>query len=105
MSAGNRIDRRDYDLAASQAAQRTFAAVAARLEALIDERDREVHAAMSDYLADGVSADYAAVEVRWNRAAGEVRTVIQTLRGALERNDATARDTLRRARAAVDAIG
>ena len=105
MSVSNQVDRRDYDVVASQSAQGNFAAVAARLEALIEDRDRQVKAAMSDYLADGVSADYAAKEVRWNRVAGEVRAVVQTLRGALERNDATAQDTLRRARAAVDAIG
>ena len=105
MAGARGTDRRDYDLAASQTAQANFAAVAARLEALIDERDRQVKAAMSDFLADGVSADYAAKEARWTRVAGEVRTVIQTLRAALERNDATALDTLRRARAAVDAIG
>ena len=96
---------RATNLAISERAARAFAAVAARLEALIDERDRQVRAAMSDFLADGVSADYAAKEARWTRVAGEVRTVIRTLRTALERNDATALDTLRRARAAVDAIG
>ena len=69
MSTGNSIDRRDYELAASQTAQENFNAVASRLEALIDARDRDVKTAMADYLADGVSEDYAAKEARWNRVA------------------------------------
>jgi len=105
MSTGNSIDRRDYELAASQTAQENFNAVASRLEALIDARDRDVKSAMADYLADGVSDEYASKEARWNRVAGEVRTIIRTLRGALEKNDTTAQDTLKKAKAAVDAIG
>ncbi|EYR63281.1 hypothetical protein N866_01675 [Actinotalea ferrariae CF5-4] len=105
MATGNSIDRRDFELAASAAAQDNFNAVAGRLEALIDQRDRDVKSAMADYLATGVSEEYAAKEARWNRVAAEVRTIIRTLRGSLEKNDATAQDTLRRAQAAVDAIG
>ncbi|NMR21753.1 pore-forming ESAT-6 family protein [Cellulomonas fimi] len=101
----NSTDRRDYEIAASQTAQENFNAVAQRLEALIDERDRDVKTAMADYLADGVSEDYATKEARWNQVAGEVRTIIGTLRGALEKNDATAQDSLKKAKAAVDAIG
>ena len=37
--------------------------------------------------------------------AGEVRTIIRTLRSSLEKNDGTAQDTLSKAKAAVDAIG
>lgn len=103
--AGNNIDRRDFELAASQSAQDNFTQVAARLEALIDQRDRDVKAAMADYQASGVSEEYQAKEVRWNRVAAEVRTIIRTLRGALEKNDATAQDALARAKSAVDAIG
>lgn len=103
--SGNSIDRRDFDLGASGSAQENFNAVAQRLEALIDQRDRDVKAAMADYLATGVSEDYAGKEARWNRVAGEVRTIIRTLRSSLEKNDATAQDTLSRAKAAVDAIG
>lgn len=103
--AGNSTDRRDYEIAASQTAQDNFNAVAQRLESLIDQRDRDVKAAMADYLADGVSEDYAAKEVRWNTVAGEVRTIIRTLRASLEKNDATAQDALKKAKASVDAIG
>ena len=60
---------------------------------------------MADYQASGVSEDYQAKELRWNRVAGEVRTIVRTLRGALEKNDATAQDALKRAKSAVDAIG
>lgn len=98
-------ERRDYDIGASQDAQENFNRVAARLEGLIDQRDKDVQAAMSDYLADGVSDDYRAKELRWKNAASEVRTIIRSLREALERNDESASDALRRARTAVENIG
>lgn len=101
----NAGDRRDYDVAASQNAQDNFHRVAGLLEGLIDQRDRDVQAAMADYLAEGVSEQYRAKEVRWHNAAGEVRGIIQSLRSSLERNDETAQESLRKARAAMDSIG
>lgn len=101
----NQSDRRDYDVAASQNAQDNFNRVAAQLEALIDQHDRDVQAAMADYTAEGVSEDYRAKELRWRNAAGEVRSIIQTLRASLERNDESAHDALRKARTAVESIG
>ncbi|GAA4719566.1 hypothetical protein APR04_003474 [Promicromonospora umidemergens] len=101
----NAMDRRDYELGASTETQENFERVASRLEALIDQRDGDVKAAMADYEASGVSEDYRAKEVRWNTVAGEVRGIIRTLRGSLEQNDATAQDAMSRARAAVDSIG
>ena len=98
-------ERRDYDIAASQNAQDNFNRVAATLEALIDQRDRDVQAAMADYSADGVSEDYRAKELRWKTAAAEVRGIIATLRSSLERNDESAQDALRKARSAVESIG
>lgn len=98
-------DRRDYDVAASQDAQDNFNRVASQLESLIDQRDRDVKAAMADYSADGVSEDYRAKETRWNNAASEVRTIISTLRSSLERNDETAQEALSKARSAVESIG
>jgi len=52
-----------------------------------------------------VSEDYRAKELRWKNAAAEVRGIIQTLRSSLERNDESAQDALRKARAAVESIG
>ncbi len=101
----NQSDRRDYDIAASQNAQDNFNRVAAQLESLIDQRDSDVQAAMADYAAEGVSEDYRVRETRWKNAAGEVRGIIQTLRSSLERNDESASDALRKARAAVESIG
>jgi len=98
-------DRRDYDIAASQDAQDNFNRVAARLESLIEQREKDVQAAMADYMADGVSDDYRAKELRWKNAASEVRTIIRSLRSALERNDESATEALRRARSAVENIG
>ena len=103
--SGNNVERRDYNIAASQSVQANFNAVASQLETLIDQRDSDVKAAMADYQADGVSDDYVGKEQRWNRVAGEVRTIIRTLRSSLEKNDSTAQDTLSKAKAAVDAIG
>lgn len=101
----NHGDRRDYSIAASQNAQDNFNRVASLLESLIDQRDRDVQAAMADYSADGVSEDYRAKELRWKNAAAEVRGIIQTLRSSLERNDESAQTALSKARAAVESIG
>jgi hypothetical protein len=101
----NQGDRRDYNIAASQNAQDNFNRVASQLETLIDQRDRDVNAAMSDYAADGVSEDYRAKEVRWKNAAAEVKGIIQTLRSSLERNDESAQTALSKARSAVESIG
>ncbi|GAA4264464.1 pore-forming ESAT-6 family protein [Frondihabitans peucedani] len=103
--SGNQADRRDYDVAASQTAQDNFNRVASQLEALIDQRDADVRAAMSDYQADGVSDEYQAKELRWKNAAAEVKQIIQTLRTSLASNDDTAQATLQKAKTAVDNIG
>ena len=57
---------------------------------LIDQRDRDVQLAMSDYEADGASEEYAAKEQRWHNVAGEVRSIIQVLAVLLASNDETA---------------
>lgn len=98
-------DRRSYDLDASAEAQSNLTAVISRLEAVIADRDQQVRAAMADFQADGVSDQYHAVEQRWNRAANEVRSIINLVKGTLETNDGTAQSTLSRARSAVESIG
>ena len=105
MPAGNVADRRDFDIPASQAAQDHFNAVAAHLESLINQRDRDVQLAMSDYKADGASEAYAGKEQRWHNVADEVRGIIQVLRSSLSSNDETAGHALQRAKTAVDGIG
>lgn len=105
MSAQGQADRRDYDVHASQNAQENFNRVAAQLESLIDQRQKDVNAAMSDYQADGVSDEYAGKELAWRNAAGEVKTIIATLRASMEQNDDTAQSALGKAKAAVDGIG
>ena len=97
--------RRDYSVAASQSAQDNFERVASQLEALINERDKQVKAAHADYQAEGVSDQYIAVEARWTKVANEVRGIIQTLRSSMARNDETALASIQKAKAAVDAIG
>jgi uncharacterized protein YukE len=104
-TGGNAVDRRDYDVAASQTAQDAFNSTADRLESLISQRDSDVKAAMSDYQADGVSEDYAAKEQQWNQVAAEVRTIITTLRSSLQSNDETAASTIGKAKSAVGNIG
>lgn len=103
--AGNQIDRRDFDLAASQSAQDNFLNVASQLEALIDQHDADVRSAMSDYEATGVSDDYAAKELRWKNAADGVRQIINTLRESMAQNDETAQAAINKAKSAVANIG
>ncbi|BCK67965.1 hypothetical protein Srufu_019180 [Streptomyces libani subsp. rufus] len=98
-------DRRSYDTATSAEAQGNIQAVIARLEQVIAARDAQVKAAMSDFAADGVADEYHGKELRWNRASQEVRSIIQLLKTTLEKNDATAHQTLARAKTAVDNIG
>src|SRR5918998_1481975 len=95
-------DRRSFDMATSGEAQSNLQAIVARLEVLINDRDAAVKAAMADFLADGVADQYHDKEVRWNSAAGEVRSIIALVRSTLQRNDETAQSTLARARNAVD---
>ena len=102
--AGN-SERRDFDVAASQNAQDNFNAIASRLEALIDARDRDVKQGLSDYQADGVSEEYAAKELRWNQVGSEVKGIIQTLRSSLASNDESAAQALQQAKSAVNSIG
>ena len=97
-------DRRSYDIATSTEAQGNLQAIVAQLEALINDRDAAVKAAMADFLADGVSDQYHDKEVKWNSAASEVRSIISLVRTTLQRNDETAHSALSRAKAAVDGI-
>jgi hypothetical protein len=60
---------------------------------------------MADFQADGVSDEYHGKEVRWHKAAAEVREIIRLVRTTLEQNDGTAQATLAKAKAAVDNIG
>ncbi|MGW5343774.1 pore-forming ESAT-6 family protein [Streptomyces sp. HUAS TT3] len=103
MGAGQ--DRRSYDSGASSEAQGNIQGVIDQLESVIAARDAQVKAAMSDFEADGVSAEYHAKEQRWKNASEEVKNIIRLLRSTLEKNDATARQTQTRAKAAVDNIG
>ncbi|MGY5126087.1 pore-forming ESAT-6 family protein [Streptomyces nigrescens] len=103
MAAGS--DRRSYDTATSAEAQGNIQAVIARLEQVIAARDAQVKTAMSDFAADGVAEEYHGKELRWNRASQEVKSIIQLLKTTLEKNDATAHQTLSRAKTAVDNIG
>ncbi|MHC3460773.1 pore-forming ESAT-6 family protein [Streptomyces flavovirens] len=98
-------DRRSYDTGASSEAQGNIQSVIVRLEQVIRARDAQVKAAMADFAADGVADEYHGKELRWNSTSQEVRNIIQLLKTTLEKNDATAHQTLARAKAAVDNIG
>src|SRR3954452_2616584 len=97
-------DRRSYDTGASAEAQGNLQVVIGRLEQVIAARDAQVKAAMADFAADGVADEYHGKEMRWNSASAEVKNIIQLLKTTLEKNDATAQQTLSRAKAAVDNI-
>ncbi|MBL1101899.1 pore-forming ESAT-6 family protein [Streptomyces coffeae] len=102
---GQNQDRNSYDIAASTEVQTNLNVIIERLEQVLGQRDAAVKAAMADFRADGVSEEYHGKEQRWNRAANEVRTIIQLLRTTLEKNDNTAHSTLAKAKATVDSIG
>ncbi|MET8555618.1 pore-forming ESAT-6 family protein [Streptomyces sp. NPDC004959] len=98
-------DRRSYDTGASAEVQGGLQGILGRLETVLADRDGAVKAAMADYQADGVSDEYHGKELRWNKAANEVREIIRLVRSTLEENDATAHSTLAKARSAVENIG
>ncbi|MFE9791181.1 pore-forming ESAT-6 family protein [Streptomyces goshikiensis] len=98
-------DRRSYDTGASTEAQGNIQAVVGQLELVIAAREAQVAAVMSDFAADGVADDYHAKELRWKNASQEVKNIIRLLRSTLDKNDATAHQTIARAKAAVDNIG
>lgn len=104
MVAGG-TDRRAYDVGASTEVQGGIKAVIGQLEQVIAAREAQVASAMADFAADGVADDYHAKELRWKNASQEVKNIIQLLNTTLEKNDATAHQTLQRAKAAVDNIG
>jgi uncharacterized protein YukE len=103
--AGSGADRRSYDSGASSDAQANIQAVVGRLEGLLAQRERQVKAAMADFVADGVADEYHGKEQRWISASQEVRNIIALLKSTLEQNDGTAQSTVQRAKAAVDNIG
>ncbi|MGW0737020.1 pore-forming ESAT-6 family protein [Streptomyces sp. NPDC002851] len=98
-------DRNSYDISASTEVQGNLHAIIGRLERVLADRDAAVKAAMAEFTADGVSEEYHGKEVRWDKAAHEVREIIRLVRSTMEQNDATAQSTLSRAKAAVDNIG
>ncbi|MEF9904004.1 MULTISPECIES: pore-forming ESAT-6 family protein [Streptomyces] len=102
---GQNLDRRSYDTGASSEVQGGLQGIVGQLERVLADRDKAVKAAMADFQADGVSEEYHGKELRWNRAADEVRSIIQLVRTTLEDNDGTAQATMAKARAAVDNIG
>lgn len=97
----NKIDRNDYNIGASEAAQSNFETVAARLEAALQRRDADVKAALADYQADGVSEEYQGLEQQWNTAGEQVRQIISAIRNSLQDNDDVARRALQQARSAI----
>jgi len=102
--SSNKVDTFSHDTGSSEQSQGSFQAVAAQLEALLNQRDQDVAAAMAEFQADGVSEDYRAKEREWYRAGGEVREIIRVLRGALAGQDEIAVGTQTRAKGVVDAI-
>lgn len=97
----NKADRNDYNIADSETVQENFAQAKKALEDALDRRDTDVKNAMADYIADGVSDEYAASEQDWNTGGQAVRDVIQKIETSLAENDEIARTALSRARAAI----
>ncbi|MFJ3882874.1 pore-forming ESAT-6 family protein [Streptomyces sp. NPDC090077] len=98
-------DRTSYDIAASVEVQGGLDGIIGRLEQVLGDRENAVKAAMLEFQADGVSDEYHGKELRWNKAANEVRNIIRLVRTTLDQNDATAQATLQKAKTAVANIG
>lgn len=94
-------DKVRYSSAAMDEASQNFAATAQRLEATIEDRRRDVAAAMSAYEATGVSDEYAEKERLWAESADRVVAIIAKLRSGMREADSHAAD----ASARVQAIG
>ncbi|GAB3166057.1 hypothetical protein GCM10027059_24550 [Myceligenerans halotolerans] len=105
MVGANDMEHRDDDAEASARAQENLDRIAARLEALVAQRDPDVKATMADHPADGVLDEYRAKEQRWNAAADEVRGIIRMMHQALDENDAPVTRTLNKAKPTTDGIG
>lgn len=90
MAGTNDRERRDDDAEAQAQArareQENFNRIVARLEALVEQRDPDVKAAMGDQ-PDTASGEYRAKEQRWNVAANEVRGIIRLMQQSLEEID------------------
>ena len=100
----NNMGKISWDDGAADETKAHFLAVATQVDELIRRRTSEVHAAMSEFFARGVSSVYSDAEHRWNSAADEVHTTIVTLRATLERNGQTAHSTNAQAGRYADAI-
>jgi hypothetical protein len=94
-----------YDTNISAQVQGDIQALAAQLEGLIAQRQSDVNQAMADFRADGVDAEYQAVEARWGNAANEVKAIVALVRSTLGLNDESAATAATSARNAVQGIG
>lgn len=81
-----------YSRAAMDEAERNVLDRADQLESVISQRRNDVAAAMAQYEATGVSADYAAKEERWATAADSVLEIVRTLRNAMKSTNRDADD-------------
>ncbi|MFJ4029459.1 pore-forming ESAT-6 family protein [Paenarthrobacter sp. NPDC089989] len=99
------MSRIAYDTNVSAQVQSDIQALAAQLENLITARQQDVNHAMADFRADGVDAEYQAVEARWTSAASEVRAIVALVRSTLAQTDETATTAATAARNAVQGIG
>ncbi|MFJ4171656.1 pore-forming ESAT-6 family protein [Paenarthrobacter sp. NPDC089714] len=99
------MSRIAYDTNVSAQVQSDIQALAAQLENLITARQQDVNHAMADFRADGVDAEYQAVEARWTNAASDVRAIVALVRSTLAQTDDTATTAVGAARNAVQGIG
>lgn len=94
-------DRISFDTDVSAQVQNDVTGIVNRLESVMNERDRQVNAAMSEFQMDGASDEYQHVETRWKNASQEVRIIISLIRSTLGENDQTATSTQSKTRAAI----
>lgn len=99
MSANS--DRNSFDTAASSDTQGNLATVVSHLESVLNTRDAQVKAAMANFKADGVDAEYHAKEMQWKSAAQEVRQIIALVKTLMGKNDSSATAAQSKAKSAV----
>ncbi|QCU77410.1 hypothetical protein E7744_03645 [Citricoccus sp. SGAir0253] len=90
-----------YDSGAAAAYEAEVAAITARIEGIIGDREAQKNYVASNYRSTDNDTDYDTVERKWLEAADAVRALVVQARELMERNDETAAAAHARAGAAI----
>lgn len=98
-------DRKSYDTGAANATEDNVEGIVNRLEALINERDRQAQQALADFRMTAADDEYRKVETRWKNASTETREIIRLVRSTIGKNTQTAGQIVQKTRGAIANIG